>query len=341
MSQRLAARSITVLAFAGWALFTAVSTITLIRGSIPGTGDVFQVDWHVYWAGAHDLIAGDLYRVPLDAGGRTLSATEFSLPPLSAAWAVPLLPLPVVVGGYAWQAVAAVAVASAAISNLAILRIPRPWLAAGLVLGPLSLTLVYLEGLHLATNNYFVLGLVAVGSWAMLARRDTAAGVLIGLAIATKLWPATLLVVALRERRPKILAWAAVVTVVQGLLLFGWLGFDAIGDAIDTFRNPIPPTGILIGPSSVPELRDAWHSGIGAISAIALLALPLRGRAGIGVAILAGMAVIPNLWIHYTPTVLFAAALIAADLWRAFDGGRGSDRQDDRPIAQEAPSGGQ
>lgn len=310
----------------GWAVFAAVSTVALMRGSVPGTGDVFQVDWHVYWAGARDLVDGDLYRVPLDAGGRTLSATEFSLPPLSAAWAVPLLILQEDVGGYAWQVMGAMSFASAAIAGAAMLNVSRPWLVAGILLGPVSITLIYLEGLHLATNNYLVLGLVAVGCWALMTARDRTAGVLIGLAIATKLWPVVLLVVAIRQRRGRVLAWAAGVTLIQGILLFGWLGFDAIAHALDTFRSAIPPTGILIGPGSVPAVRDVWNAGLGPVTALVMLALPLRGRAGIGVAILAGLAAIPNLWVHYAPTALFGAALIAVDLWRAMETRRGKTR---------------
>lgn len=325
MTNRPFSGGILLLSVVGWALFVTVSTIALVRGSVPGTGEVFQVDWHVYWAGARDLVNGDLYRVPLDAGGRTLSATEFSLPPLSAAWAVPLLGLSVDVGGYAWQVIGAGSFASAGIATMAMLHVSRPWLVAGVVLGPISVTLIYLEGLHLATNNYLVLGLVAAGCWAWMTRRDRAAGVLIGLAIATKLWPVTLLVVALRQRRGRVMAWAAGVTLIQGILLFGWLGFDAIGHAMDTFRTTIPPTGILIGPSAVAATRDAWNAGFGAVMAMVMLALPFRGRAGVGVAILAGLAVIPNLWIHYAPTALFAAAMIAVDVWRTIETRRGRE----------------
>jgi hypothetical protein len=341
MSSRLGKRAFTVLAFAGWAVFAAISTITLMRGSVPGTGDVFQVDWHVYWAGARDLLGGELYRVQLDAGGRTLSATEFSLPPFSAVWAMPLLGLPVLVGGYVWQAVGAAAIATSSTATLAILRVPRPWLMAGLVLGPVSLTVLYLEGLHLATNNYLVLGLIAVGSWALLSGRNTSAGVLIGLAIATKLWPATLLVFALRGRKPRVVGWALAVCLAQGLILFGWLGFDAIGAAIDTFRNAIPPTGMLIGPSGVPEFREAWHGGVGVVVAVGLLAIPLRGPAAIGTAILAGLAVVPNLWVHYGPTVVFAATLIAFDVWRAIKRRRGSASGHERSVSESPPTGRQ
>ena len=341
MRQRLSRRLLAVVALGGWGVFVAVSAATIMRGGAAGTGDVFQVDWHVYWAGARDLVNGDLYRVPLDAGGRTLSAEQFSLPPLSAAWAIPLLALPVLVGGYVWQTLAVAAIGASAIAAASILRQPRSWLTAGLVLGPLALTFPYIEGLHLGTNNFLVLALVAGATWAYLARRDTAAGLLFGLAIATKLWPAALLVVALRERRLRVAGWAAAVVGVQGLVLFGWLGFDAIGPAVDTFRDPIPPTGYLIGPTAVPGLRDAWQSGLGLVVAIGLLALPLRGRAGIGVAILAGLAVVPNLWVHYAPTVLFAAALIAFDVWRRIEHGRGSTLGDERAVSENPPASGQ
>lgn len=339
MRPRLIRRFLAVSALGGWGVFVAVSAATLLRGGAAGTGDVFQVDWHVYWAAARDLVEGDLYRVPLDAVGRTLSADEFNLPPLSAAWAVPLLALPVLVGGYVWQAVAVAAIASSAIAAASTLRIPRPWLIAGLALGPLALTLPYLEGLHLGTNNFLVLALVAGASWAYLARRDTAAGLLLGLAVATKLWPATLLVVALRERRPRVAGLAAAVVGIQSLVLFGWLGFDALGYAVDNFRDPIPATGFLIGPTAVPGLRDAWHSGLGLVVAFALLALPLRGRAAIGAATLAGLAVIPNLWVHYAPTVLFGVALIAADIWRTIDVSRWANQSEDdhRPSGDQEP----
>ncbi len=304
----MSSRLLSTLAIVGWVVFVLMTWVSLTRG--PASGDVFQVDWHVYVAGARDLIEGDLYRVPLDAGGLPLSSPEFNLPPMSAVWAVPLLGLPVLAGGIAWQVLAAASVALAAIAAVDLARIARPALWAGLVLGPLSLTLLYLEGLHLATNNYLVLGLVAVGSWAYLTSRDTAAGVLIGLAIATKLWPVTLLVLAVRERRWKVVGWAAMIVVVQGAVLFGWLGFDAIGEFAANLRLPIPATGHLIGPTAVPWLRDLWNSGLGWVVALVLLVLPVHGKAGAGTAILAGMAPIANLWIHYAPTVLFAGSLL-------------------------------
>jgi Glycosyltransferase family 87 len=315
MKDRLQERGLAILAGAGWLLFAYI-TVTALRSGAT-SGEVFQVDWHVYWAGANDLVSGDLYRVPLDAGGRELSAEQFKLPPLSAVWAVPLLAVPIDSGGYVWQVIAALSIAATAVVACAAARIERPLLAAGLILGPLSLTLLYVEGLHLATNNYLVLGLVAGGAWCYLEGRDRWAGVLIGLAVATKLWPATLLIVALRERRLSVVLWAVGTLIVQALVVLPWLGIDILPALADVWRTEIPPTGFLIGPTAVPGLRDIWNSGLGAVVALVLLVLPLRKHAALGAAILAGLAPIENLWIHYGPTLLFAAGLLAVGVANA------------------------
>jgi hypothetical protein len=309
MTRRLLRRSLGILSVAGWLLFIYLSATTLMKGAT-SEGDVFQVDWHVYWAAAHDLLSGDLYQVPLDAGGLALSTPDFNLPPLSAAAALPLLALPIRFAGYVWQAVGAGSIAVATIAALAIWRVPRPWLHGGLVAGPLALTLLYVEGLHLGTNNYLVLALVAGFAWLFLRGADAPAGALLGTALALKLWPAVLLVVALRERRLRLVAWAAGLAVIQGVVLFGWLGVDALPAFFENLRMPIPATGYLIGPSAVDGVREAWNSGVGVVIGLAILALPLRGPAGIGAAIVAGLCAIPNLWIHYGPTVLFAGSLL-------------------------------
>ena len=62
---------------------------------------------------------------------------------------------------------------------------------------------------------------------------------------------------------------------------------------------------------------------IGVATGVVLLAIPARGRVGLGVAIVAGLTLmVPNLWQHYLPTVVLAAALIVAPLvaqvWDAF-----------------------
>lgn len=342
MTSRLIPRASAIVAAAGWLLFGYL-TLTTLSGSAVSDADVFQVDWHVYWAGASDLVSRDLYRVPLEAQGLTLSTPHFNLPPSSAAWAVPLLGLPISAGGSIWQAVGAASVALAAVLALDIARVARPWLMAGLVLGPLALTLLYLEGLHLATNNYLMLGLVAGFAWLYLRSADAPAGALLGIAIGTKLWPAVLLVPAVRQGRWRIVAWAIGIATVQGVVLFGWLGFDTVPLFLEHLGTAIPPTGHLIGPAAVDGLREIWSGGLGLLVGVLLLALPLRGPGAIGVAILAGMAAIPNLWIHYGPTILFAMALIGRGLIpRGGDeqGQRGDPRDQQQPVPGNQHHGG-
>lgn len=337
MTNRLTGGAAAIVALAGWLLFGFL-TLTTLSGSAVTDGDVYQVDWHVYWAGASDLLGRELYRAPLEAQGLTLSTPHFNLPPFSAAWALPLLGIPISTGGSIWQAIGAASIAVTAIVTLDIVRVSRPWLMAGIVLGPLALTLLYLEGLHVATNNYLVLGLVAGFAWQYLRAAGAPAGVLLGIAIATKLWPAVLLVPAVRERRWGVVAWATGVAVAQGLVLFAWLGVDAVPLFVERLGTEIPPTGILIGPAAVDGLREIWNSGLGLLLGIVILALPLRGPAAIGAAILAGMAAIPNLWIHYGTTILFAMSLIGgAIIRRGGDrdepGQRGDPRDEKEPIA--------
>ena len=338
MIGRLAGRALAIAAVAGWLLFGYL-TLTTMSGGAVSHAHVFQVDWHVYWAGANDLLGRELYRAPLEAQGLTLSTPHFNLPPFSAVWAVPLLGLPISTGGFIWQGLGAASIAVAAIVTLDLGRVSRPWLLAGIVLGPLALTLLYLEGLHLATNNYLVLGLVAGFTWLYLRAADAPAGILLGIAIATKLWPAVLLVPAVRERRWALVAWATGVAVAQGVVLFAWLGVDAVSLFVERLGTEIPPTGMLIGPAAVDGLREIWNSGVGLLVGVAILALPLRGPAAIGAAIMAGMAAIPNLWIHYGTTILFAVALIGGALIRRRDGPNELDERGDPRDEHEAIAG--
>lgn len=306
--------ALTAAGLAGWAAFAYLTYFTLTTGWQLTTGGVRQVDWHVFTIGARDLLDHRLYGYPLESGGLVLSTTQFNHPPMSAAWAIPLLPLPLTVGGTVWQVVAAASVAFSAVAAASISGLRRPWLWAGMGLGLLSFTPVYLEGLHLATNNYLELGLVAAFAWLSTARQDRGAGILLGLAIATKGWPLALVVLLLRERRWSVLAWAAGVVAVQGVIFLAWLGPELPGQLIDAMRVKVPPTGLLFGPTAVDWMRPIWNSGVSLLVTVLLLAIPARGRIGLGLGVLAGLAPIANLWIHYAPTALFAAVLIIAGL---------------------------
>jgi hypothetical protein len=305
-----------ILGAAGWGIFAYVTFYAITTGWQATTGHVRLVDWHVFDAGARQLLARDLYRVPLEIEGLPLSASEFRLPPFSAVWALPLTRLPVdSVAGVIWQLVAAASIAGAAVLAASIARLSSPFFWAGLVLGPLSLTLWYLEGLHLGTNNYLVLVLVAAFCWCYLRGQSRVAGLLLGIAMATKLWPATLAVVAIRERRWSVLGWALAFLAAQTIAALVWLGPDVVGPVLRTVAEPIPPTGYLLGPTAIPGVREVWNAGLGLVVGVGLLLLPAgRGRLGLGVAILAALAAIGNLWIHYGPTILFAIALIVTSV---------------------------
>lgn len=301
-----------VLGMTGWFLFALVTAVALARG--PAAGGVFQVDWHVSRLGLDQLLDRTLYRTPLNDAGLVVSTPIFNLPPLLAAWAAPLAPLPLTVGGHAWQLVGALGVVVAGLVAADRSGVRRPMAVAGIALGVLSVTPLYVEGLHLATNNYLVLGLVAGVAYAYLRGHHRWAGALLGLAIATKLWPATLLVVALRDGRWTTMRWAIGAALLGLGPFFAWLGTDAIAAFATALRTQIPPTGYLIGPTAVDGLRPVWNAGLGWAVTAGLLLLPARGATGLGVAILAGLAPIANLWIHYAPTVLFAVALVLVGL---------------------------
>ncbi len=321
----------------GWLLFGWVTWFAITTGWRATTGGVRQVDWHVYLAGARDLASHDLYEHILRLDGQVLSSPVFNLPPLAAVWALPLLPVPIDLGGQVWQLAAAGCVALAAVVALWILELPMPLLRAGLVLGPMSLTLAYLEGLHLGTNNYLVLALVAGVAWAHLTGRDRAGGILLALAVGTKLWPIVLAVPALRERRWRILRWLAAGLGIQSVLALIWLGPGFPADFLATLGVQIPPTGFLIGPTADPALRDTWNRGVGVALSLGLLCLPVRGRMGLGVAILAGLAPIANLWLTYGLTVLLAAVLVAADLIRRPAHARSATREASRARGCGSP----
>jgi len=299
----------------GWGVFLWVTIFAITTGWQMTSGHVRLVDWHVFDAGARQLVARDLYRTPLEIQGLPLSATQFRLPPFSAALALPLAGLPVDdVAGVIWQGLAATSIAGAVVIVAVIARLHSPVLWAGIAVGLLSVTLWYLEGLHLGTNNYLVLLLVAAFCWCYLTGRWRLAGLLLGLAVATKLWPATLAVVAIRERRWPVLGWATAFLAAQAAVVLAWLGPDVVGSILATLGEPIPPTGYLLGPTAISGLREVWNSGAGLAVGVGLLLIPARGRLGLGLAILAAMAVIANLWIHYGPTILFALALIGMEL---------------------------
>jgi hypothetical protein len=319
---------------AGWAAFAWVTLryLGISRDQWQAQPFLIHYDWHAYAAGAQQLADRSLYRVPLSMGDTPLPIDAFNLPPLAAAEAGPFLVGGVLAGGLAWQAVGAAAVAFAAWAMAFLPR--RSWdralAVAGILVGAyLAVDHVlipdpqsYWWGLTLGTNNYLVLGLIGGFVVALHRRHDRAAGVLLGLAIATKLWPVTIVAALVRNRSWVALRWAVGLCAVQAIVFAVWLGPDVLPDFARSLLVDDPDAEDIIGVSALRDILPWWPSWAGWVVAGVLLALPVRGHAAIGVGILAGLAVITNLWGHYLPTVVFALGLVATAWLTDARGGR-------------------
>lgn len=313
---RLGALIVTALGVGGWGLFAFVIAFALAGGRrLMSSTTAFQFDWHVYAAGGLDLVERTLYRVPLE--GLVMPVDQFKLPPMSALWAVPLLPLPIEIGGYVWQLLGAACLAAAVLLGTRLTVVPMPVRVTGIALGLLALHVGVVDGIVEGTNNYLVLALVAGFAAAHLDGRHRSAGILLGLAVATKIWPVALAVVLVRERSWSTMRWTAGTLAVQGVAFLAWLGPDVVPHLLDALRLEVSTVTCcgLIGPAALREAYAWWPHWGGAVLALAFLAAPATGRTGIGLGILAGLMMIANLWLHYLPTALLAVVLVAADRW--------------------------
>ena len=302
-------------ALAAWTAYSAISVTGIVAGARHGGPHWFQIDWRVYVAGARDLLDRTLYRESLYVDGLPLPVTEFNLPPLSALWAVPLAGFQLESGGVVWQLAMAAALGVSAYLIAKTLRVARPALLAGVALLPLAVHVSYLEGLIGGTNQNLVLAFVSLFAWAHLHGRQRTAGIALALAIGTKLWPVALLPLLLRERRWASLRWTAGLLVLQVCATAVWLGPDVGAHMLEAIRIDIPIESAVIGFTALRLMHEWWPAWVAPVVALVFVALPVRGRAAVGLGILAGLAVIPRLWLPYLPTVLAAVALIAADVW--------------------------
>jgi hypothetical protein len=266
-------------------------------------------DWHVYAAAANQLLAHTLYRAPLESAYR-LPLDVFNYPPLSAAVAVPFLALPDQIAGTTWVtlSLAAVAVVSVLTARMLAVRDVLAWSG----LGFLAYTLHPWFVLALLGNNTpLVLLAVVAFAYEHLAGRQRRAGFFLGVAIGLKLWPAMLIPMLLRERRWSSLVWAVSIPAISVAAAIVWLGTDSIGPALSAFgaRDEVRGENIVLGFS---WLREAFGvpGWVAIAAALALVAIPARGKLGIGLGILSGMAVVPNLWRTYLPTIIVGGVLV-------------------------------
>jgi Glycosyltransferase family 87 len=272
------------------------------------------VDWHVYASGAQAFVAGDLYRVPLQSA-YPIPVNEFNLPPAAALTAVPLLVLPDEVAGTLWVVLNVVAVAVAAVLTARMINARPAWFWAGLAF--LVYTVIGGGNQALLGNNTPLVLLLVVGFLtAHLAERSTLAGALLGVAIATKVWPATFLVVLARERSWRTFAWAVgVAGLVFGLAVLWLGGIGVIGPMVAalSIRDEIT-TQFVVGVTWLREHVSWWPEWGGWAISLLILLIPARGMTGYGLATLAGMVAIPNLWRHYWGTVAFGVVLLVRGL---------------------------
>jgi hypothetical protein len=274
-------------------------------------GTSYLLDFHVHAAGAWDLLDGTLYRAELVHPGR-LPVDRFNYPPLAAAIAVPFAWLPDQVGGSAWVILDIVAMAGACVLATRILGLAPGW--AGIGFGLFSVYPWALSTL-LGNINPLVLFLVLLFADLHLRGKQVESGIILGIAVGLKLWPITLVPLLLRERRWSAIVWLAWLLVLQAAVTVFLLGSDVVPHMIAnlTYRLPLGPEDFVIGPSAL----EWWPRWGGYLLAALLLLVPARGRMGIGLAMLAGMALVPNLWRHYFPTVVGAGLLILADVYRS------------------------
>ena len=278
---------------------------------------LFLLDWHVYAAGGRDLVEGDLYHGLLRSQ-YAIPVERFNYPPLAAALALPFLLFPDHVGGPLFVIVNVAAVGGAAVLLAHIIRLPRPWLWGGAIFAIYSWNVFGLARSGLVGNNtplllLFVAGFIAT----QLANRSATAGALLGIAIAIKLWPATLLVPLARERNWRTIAWAVGVAAATTAVLLLWLGGPTvIGPMLRALalRDELGPNELVVGITWLRERTDWWPDWGGYAVCALILLIPAKGLTGYGLAMFAGMAAIPNLWRHYYGTVIFAIVITVRGL---------------------------
>jgi hypothetical protein len=307
----------------GWAFGLSLAAFVILVGSaVRSPAIMWMYDWHVYAAGGQGLLAGTLYREPLVFSGWPLPVAVFNLPPFMAAAAVPFLAVPDEVGGIMWMVLGVAAWGAAWIAGLRLVGVPQSWAWAGIAFGTYALVFPWFTpNVVLGNVNSLMLALIVAFAVADRGGRSTLSGVLLGLAIATKLWPLALFIPLLRRGRVRTIGWATGTAAVVTAAPLLWLGLDALRPMVESLATPvpIPPEVPVLWTTALRLTWEWWPTWGGFAVAVALLAIPARGLLGIGLAIVAGIAVIPNVWDHYLPTLivglLFVGSAIPMRRW--------------------------
>jgi hypothetical protein len=324
---RVALPIFTVVLWAGWAARTAGILLTYSR-LLPRV-DVWLYDWNVYHAAAGQLMDRTLYRAALLQPGHELPIAAFNYPPLAAAWAIPLLPLGREPGGVVWLIAGVLATSIGALLGARALGLQWSWawVASGLGLAIYATSPYIAADVLLGNNNHLMLALVAGFALAHLSGHQRVAGLLLALAIGTKLWPVALLVLVLREGRLSELRWTVGALAVQGALTLAFLGPDVVAVMLaavlgqNLARDAMGDAPVLW--TSALRVWWEWWPVWGSYAiAGALLLVPVTGRLGLGLGIIAGLSLNANLWHHYAPVFVLGLLFIAFGLSVATPAGR-------------------
>lgn len=305
----------TALAASGWLLFVARAGQSIVAYALgPDRNSVWLYDWRVYYSGALDLVERDLYRDGgISVGKLAMPVTVFNNPPMAAVIPVPLLPFGYELGGLIWVVAGAIALLGSALGAGRLTRTSFGIAWFGIFWLLYTTQPFFVRNIVLGNVNSFMLPIVLGFTWAHLRGHQRVAGMLLALAIAIKVWPLLMGFLLIRERRWLEIAWAGGLVAAQGLLIMLWLGPDVLPNMVNALRTVVPiPAGVVVVWTTWARETLNWWPTWGSIAvAGVLVAIPARGRLGLGLAVLAGLSLVANLWDHYLPTFAFAALLMA------------------------------
>lgn len=305
----------TALAASGWLLFVARATQSIVSYALgPDRNSVWLYDWRVYYAGALDLVERDLYRdAGISVGKLAMPVVVFNNPPMAAVIPIPLLPFGYELGGFIWVVAGATALLGSALGAARVTRTSFGLAWFGIFWLLYTTQPFFVRTIVLGNVNSFMLPIVVGFTWAHLKGHRRVAGMLLGLAIAIKVWPLLIGFLLIREKRWLEIAWAGGFVAAQGLLIMLWLGPDALPNMVNALRTmvPIPAEVVVLWTTWARETLGWWPTWGSIAVAGLLVVIPARGRLGLGLALLAGLSLVANLWDHYLPTFAFAGLLVA------------------------------
>jgi len=201
---------LTAVCASGWLLFVARTGQSIVAYALgPDRNSVWLYDWRVYYAGALDLVERDLYRDGgISVGNLTLPVAVFNNPPMTAALPIPLLPFGYELGGVFWVVGGAIALLASTVGAGRLTRTSFGLGWFGIFWLVYAMQPFFVRNIVLGNVNSLMLPIVVGFAWAHLRGRQRTAGILLGLAIAIKVWPLLIGLLLIRERRWLEIAWA-------------------------------------------------------------------------------------------------------------------------------------